>query len=135
MGDGILAIFPDEDTTRACQRTLDAAAILRRRIAALNEQRAAAGLPVTDTHLALHLGELLYGNLGSRRRLDFTVLGPAVNEAARIVALCASLEQKIVVSSAFAEAAGDARGKLVSLGRYAMKGIGRPQELFTLDPH
>ena len=89
---------------------------------------------MTDTHLALHVGELLYGNLGSPRRLDFTVLGPAVNEAARIEALCASLDQTVIVSSAFAEAAGEARRRLVSLGRYAMKGVARPQELFTLDP-
>jgi class 3 adenylate cyclase len=82
MGDGILAIFPDE-TTRACKCALDAAANVRRRIAALNERRQAAGLPVTDTHLALHVGELLYGNLGSPRRLDFTVLGSAVKSTAR----------------------------------------------------
>jgi adenylate cyclase len=133
IGDGILAIFPDEDTTRACRRALEAAANLRHRIAALNERRRAAGVPVTDTHLALHVGELLYGNLGSPRRLDFTVLGAAVNVAARMESLCGSLEQKVIVSWAFAEAAGDARSKLVSLGRYAMKGVARPQELFTLD--
>lgn len=88
---------------------------------------------MTDTHIALHVGELLYGKVGSPRRLDFTVLGPAVNEMARIEALCGSLEQPIIVSSPFAEAAGDARSRLVSLGRYAMKGVGRPQELFTMD--
>jgi adenylate cyclase len=134
IGDGILAIFPDDDTTRACANALDAAARVRHRVAALNVRRAASGLPVTDTHLALHVGELLYGNLGGPRRLDFTVLGSAVNEAARIEALCASLDQKVIVSWAFAEAAGDARSRLVSLGRYAMKGVARPQELFTLDP-
>ena len=134
IGDGILAIFPDDDTTQACTRALDAAARMRQRIAALNERRAASGLPVTDTHLALHVGELLYGNLGGPRRLDFTVLGSAVNEAARIEALCASLDQTVIVSWAFAEAAGEARRRLVSLGRYAMKGVARPQELFTLDP-
>jgi adenylate cyclase len=132
-GDGILAIFPHEDASVACKRALDAAAAQRARIGKLNQRRAASGLPVTDTHVALHVGELLYGNLGSSRRLDFTVLGPAVNEAARIEALCASLEQSIIVSLAFAEAAGSARGVLVSLGRYAMKGVARPQELFTLD--
>jgi adenylate cyclase len=133
-GDGILAIFPHDDTSVACKRALDAAVAQRARIASVNRQRAGSGLPVTDTHVALHVGELLYGNLGSARRLDFTVLGPAVNEAARIEALCASLEQPIIVSSAFAEASGDARDLLVSLGRYAMKGVTRPQELFTLDP-
>ncbi len=133
IGDGILAIFPQDDTALACRRALDAAAGLRDRLTALNVRRSGAGLPVTAAHVALHLGELLYGNLGSARRLDFTVLGPAVNEAARIEALCGSLEQPIIVSSAFAQAAGDARSRLVSLGRYAMKGVGRPQELFTVD--
>ena len=133
IGDGILAIFPQDDTALACRRALDAAVGLRDRFAELNQRRSAAGLPVTETHVALHVGELLYGNLGSARRLDFTVLGPAVNEAARIEALCGSLEQPIIVSSAFAEAAGDARSRLVSVGRYAMKGVGRAQELFTVD--
>jgi adenylate cyclase len=134
IGDGILAIFPQSDTTLACQQALKAAAKHRHDIAALNARRAASGLPVTDTHVALHVGELLYGNLGSPRRLDFTVLGPAVNEAARIEALCGSLDQNVIVSSAFADAAGEARRQLVGLGRYAMKGVARPQELFTLDP-
>lgn len=135
IGDGILAIFPHDHTTHACKRALDAAVNLRRRIAALNARREAAELPVTDTHLALHTGEVLYGNVGSTRRLDFTVLGSAVNEAARMEALCGSLEQKVIVSWAFAEAAAEeSRALLVSLGRYAMKGVARPQELFTLDP-
>jgi len=134
IGDGLLAIFPQADAADACRCALEAAAEGRRRIDALNARRSAAGLAITDTRVALHVGELLYGNLGSPRRLDFTVLGPAVNEAARIEALCASLDQKVVVSSAFAEAAGTARGRLVSLGRYAMKGVARPQELFTVDP-
>jgi adenylate cyclase len=134
MGDGILAIFPDDDTKVACTRALDAAARMRQRIAALNTRRAASGLPVTDAHIALHVGELLYGNLGGPRRLDFTVLGSAVNQAARMETLCTSLDQTVIVSWAFAEAAGEARRRLVSLGRYAMKGIARPQELFTLEP-
>jgi adenylate cyclase len=135
IGDGLLAIFPDRDESNACERALDAAAEARRRLDALNEQRRAAGLPVSDAHVALHIGELLYGNVGSPRRLDFTVLGAAVNEAARIEALCGSLDQRVIVSSAFAVAAGaEARSRLVSLGRYAMKGVARPQELYTLDP-
>ena len=135
IGDGLLAIFPDRDESNACERALDAAAEARRRLDALNGKRRAAGLPVSDAHVALHIGELLYGNVGSPRRLDFTVLGAAVNEAARIEALCGSLDQHVIVSSAFAAAAGDeARSRLVSLGRYAMKGVARPQELYTLDP-
>ena len=134
IGDGILAIFPQDDMAQACGCALDAAASLTARIATLNARRAAHGMPVTSTHIALHVGELLYGNLGSPRRLDFTVLGPAVNEAARIESFCASLEQAVIVSTAFAVAAGKARQRLVSVGRYAMKGVARPQELFTLDP-
>lgn len=135
IGDGILAFFPDDDPSLACRRALDAAIATRNRIEALNAERARAGLPMTRPHVALHVGELLYGNLGSARRLDFTVLGPAVNEASRIESLCGSLDQAIIVSQAFAEAGGDtARQRLVSLGRYAMKGVGRPQELFTPDP-
>jgi adenylate cyclase len=135
IGDGLLAIFPHGDDSGACARALDAAAEARRRLDALNGTRRAAGLPVSDAHIALHIGELLYGNVGSPRRLDFTVLGAAVNEAARIEALCGSLDQHVIVSSAFALAAGDeARSRLVSLGRYAMKGVARPQELYTLDP-
>jgi adenylate cyclase len=135
IGDGLLAIFPDSDESNACERALDAAAEVRRRLDVLNDKRRAAGLPVSDAHVALHIGELLYGNVGSPRRLDFTVLGAAVNEAARIEALCGSLDQRVIVSSAFARAAGDAaRSRLVSLGRYAMKGVARPQELYTLDP-
>ena len=133
IGDGILAIFPEEGAAPACARALDAAVDCRARMAALSAERKAADLPVVDAHLALHVGDLLYGNVGSPRRLDFTVLGPAVNEAARIEALCGSLDQAVVVSWAFAEAAGAARSRLVSLGRYALKGVSRPQEMFTLD--
>jgi adenylate cyclase len=132
IGDAVLAIFRDDDPGTASVHALDAAVDYRRRLAALSERRQAAGLPVVDTHLALHVGEVLYGNVGSPRRLDFTVLGPAVNEASRIEALCGSLEQHVVVSSAFAEAC-PARSRLVSLGRYALKGVARPQEMFTLD--
>jgi adenylate cyclase len=135
IGDGMLAIFPDRDESNGCERALDAAADARRRLDTLNARRREAGLPVSDADVALHIGELLYGNVGSPRRLDFTVLGAAVNEAARIEALCASLDQRVIVSSAFAQAGGDAvRGRLVSLGRYAFKGVARPQELYTLDP-
>jgi len=135
IGDGLLAIFPGAAESTACVRALDAAIDFRRRIAALNARRAAEGLPISDAHIALHVGEVLYGNVGSPRRLDFTVLGAAVNEAARIESLCGSLDQPVIVSTAFAQAAGEARSRLVSLGRYALKGVSKPQELFTLDPH
>ncbi|HVT54346.1 MAG TPA: adenylate/guanylate cyclase domain-containing protein [Dongiaceae bacterium] len=133
IGDGILAIFPDEGQTDALSNALDAALSAEARVTALNEKRREQGLRTTDFYLALHVGNLLFGNFGSSKRLDFTVLGPAVNEASRIGGMCRSLEQRVIVSSAFAEAAGPRRRDLVSLGRYALRGIGQPQELFTID--
>ena len=134
IGDGLLAIFPIADPAAACTGALDAAVQARRAVNALNTRRTAAGLAVTDFGLGLHVGEVFYGNIGSLERLDFTVVGPAVNEANRIETMCRSLDQSVVISAAFAEALGDRRDRLVSLGRYALKGVRRPQELFTLDP-
>ena len=102
-------------------------------MARLNQERSAAGLPVTGFTLALHEGEVLSGNVGSQQRLDFTVIGPAVNEVSRIQAMSRSLDQPILVSASFAAACGEKRARLVSVGRYALRGVGRPQELFTLD--
>lgn len=134
IGDGILAIFPAEDRERACRSALAAAVKARHRVGQLNETRATAGHPITDVYLGLHVGEVFYGNVGSADRLDFTVVGPAVNEASRIAAMCRSVDQPLLLSAAFAEAARQERWRLVSVGRFALRGIGRPQELFTLDP-
>jgi adenylate cyclase len=84
-------------------------------------------------YLGLHVGEVFYGNVRSRERLDFTVIGPAVNEASRIAAMCRSVDQPVLMSSAFA-AVGGTKRRLVSVGRYALRGVAHPQELFTLDP-
>jgi adenylate cyclase len=132
MGDGILAVFNGAKGD-ACGRALDAAQAARSAIARRNRERSAAGLPVTAFTLALHEGEVLSGNVGSQERLDFTVIGPAVNELSRIQAMSRSLDQPVLVSASFAAACGDQRERLVSLGRYALRGVGRPQELFTLD--
>ena len=132
IGDGILAIFTAADRARACAATLDAATSARSEIAALNARRARDGLPVTDVYLGLHVGEVFYGNVGSTERLDFTVVGPAVNETSRIAAMCRSVEQPVLVSETFANVDG-MRSRLVSVGRYALRGVAQPQELFTLD--
>jgi adenylate cyclase len=135
IGDGTLAIFAAEDAERACRAALAAETNLRRRERELNARRAAAGRPVTNVYLGLHIGDVFYGNIGSDDRLDFTVVGPAVNEVARIAALCRSVDRPIVISDAFAAATPNPeRGHLVSVGRYALRGVGRAQELFTLDP-
>jgi adenylate cyclase len=135
IGDGTLAIFKEEDPSKACQCALKAEQLMRSRIGALNRTRTAANLPVADAYLGLHIGDVFYGNIGSQDRLDFTVVGPAVNEVSRIAALCHSVERDVLVSSAFFAAASKTEQEcLVSVGRYALRGVNRPQELFTLDP-
>jgi adenylate cyclase len=134
MGDGTLAIFTTGGRGEACRAALAAADAALGAVAALNARRGESGLPVTDLYLGLHVGEVFYGNVGSEARLDFTVVGPAVNEVSRIQAMSRSLDQPILVSASFAAACGRQRARLVSVGRYALRGVGRPQELFTLDP-
>jgi adenylate cyclase len=133
IGDGVLAIFPAEDRARACAAALDAAEDARASVETLNERRRAEGLAATDMYLGLHLGVVFYDNIGSKERLDFTVVGPAVNEVARIVAMCRSIDQPILMSSAFATSVAEDRRRLSSVGRFALRGVGKPQELYTLD--
>jgi adenylate cyclase len=134
IGDGTLAIFKADDPAQACRSALAAETLMRERVVALNARRAAAGLPVTGVYLGLHTGEVFYGNVGSPDRLDFTVVGPAVNEASRIAAMCRSAERGVLLSQAFVAAAHpEDRGRFVSVGRYALRGVGRAQELFTLE--
>jgi adenylate cyclase len=133
MGDGILAIFTEADRYRAGHAALAAASEARRAVAAVNQSRAAQKLPTTDMYLGLHAGEVFYGNIGSQERLDFTVVGPAVNEVSRISGMCRSFDQPLLISAAFAAALGETKKRLVSVGRYALRGVGRPQELYTLE--
>ena len=134
MGDGVLAIFNFDNSSRACCRALDAAKAAADRIAALNRRRAACVLPITDMYLGLHVGDVFYGNVGSADRLDFTVVGPAVNEVSRIASMCRSVDRPLLLSSAFVEALGNDAPRLASVGRFALRGVGQPQDLFTLDP-
>jgi adenylate cyclase len=132
MGDGVLAIFTAIERTQACESALTAAEDAPRRIAEVNRRRSASRLPTTELYLGLHVGEVFYGNIGSDERLDFTIVGPAVNEVSRIASMCRSVDQPVLVSSAFAAALGASRNRLISVGRYALRGVGRPQDLFTL---
>jgi len=133
MGDGLLATFDltGRDQTAVCREALAAAAELRAAFPAFNEAREADGKPVMEFGLALHLGEVFYGNIGASDRLDFTVIGPAVNEASRIQALCRPLDRSILLSGTFHEAAGSKHG-LESLGFHELRGVREPQELFGL---
>jgi adenylate cyclase len=133
IGDGVLAIFTGDNRQRVCESAMAAAVAARQSVGELNRTRAAENLPVTDMYLALHVGTVFYGNIGSKERLDFTVIGPAVNEVSRIAAMCRSVDQPLLVSAAFADAVGDLRSHLVSVGRFALRGVAQPQELYTVD--
>ena len=112
---------------RRSAAALDAANEACASVGAVNDRRRAEGLPTTDMYLGLHLGVVFYGNIGSKERLDFTVVGPAVNEVPRIAALCRSVDQPILMSSAFAANVAEDRR------RFALRGVGEPKELYTLD--
>ena len=102
-------------------------------IATLGERRVSSGL-AAKLYLGLHFGDVFFGNIGSRERLDFTVVGPAVNEVSRIASMCRSLDQPALISSRFASALGYDAKRLVSVGRYALRGVGGAQHLFTFEP-
>jgi adenylate cyclase len=135
IGDGVLAMFTHENVAVARRAALRAEFQFRRNLNALNARRGAAGRPTTTAYVGLHIGQVFYGNIGSDDRLDFTVVGPAVNEVSRIASMCSSVDRELLISSAFGtglDAAG--RKYLVSTGRFALRGIGQAQDLYTLDP-
>jgi adenylate cyclase len=135
IGDGTLALFRTDDPSEACRRALKAEELVRTRVKELNEKRRAAERPITSVYVGLHIGEVFYGNIGSIDRLDFTVVGPAVNETSRIASMCRSVDRAVLVSSTFADCLPAAeRARLVSVGRFALRGVGQAKELFTLDP-
>jgi len=135
IGDGVLAMFTGEDMAAARRAALAAEHRFRLNMDALNARRSKDGRPVTSAYVGLHVGEVFYGNIGSEDRLDFTVVGPAVNEVSRIASMCRSVDRLLLASSEF-RGGLDATGRryLVSTGRYALRGIGHAQDLFTLDP-
>ena len=133
LGDGMLASFAfvDATCTETCGRALDAAAEAMRSIDRFNADRTRTGKPIAVVDLALHVGEVLYGNVGAVDRLDFTVIGPAVNEVARIESLCEPLGRKVLVSAALAAAVADGK-RLEPLGAHVLRGVREPAEIFAL---
>jgi adenylate cyclase len=135
IGDGVLAMFTGENLGHAKRAALRAEHRFRLNMIALNARRGAEGRAVTSAYVGLHVGEVFYGNIGHDDRLDFTVVGPAVNEVSRISSMCRSVDRELLVSAAFRDGL-DAAGQhyLVSTGRFALRGIGQAQDLYTLEP-
>jgi adenylate cyclase len=134
LGDGLLAIFRLKERRHAeiCTSALAAASEALDLMDLLATERLKDGKPTPGLDIALHVGTVQYGNVGTDARLDFTVIGPAVNEAARIEVLCKELGQPLLISEAFAEAATASRTHLVSLGRHRLRGVRDETELFGL---
>jgi adenylate cyclase len=134
LGDGLLAIFRIEDKPRAetCSLVLDAASEALSLMDALAANRTARSQSTPGLDIALHVGQVQYGNVGADARLDFTVIGPAVNEAARIELLCKELDRNLLISQPFAKAARACSDRLVSLGRHRLRGVRDETELFGL---
>jgi adenylate cyclase len=131
IGDGVLAIFPVAGGTPrgACDLALSAVAAARAGMAYLDEARRLQGVAPLPFGVALHLGEILWGNIGAADRLDFTAIGPAVNLVSRLEGLCRPLDKAVLISGAFA---AETSTPLVSLGEHALRGIASPCATFTV---
>jgi adenylate cyclase len=130
IGDGVLAIFPVTGApTEACEAALRAVVAARAGMAHLDAVRQAQGLPPLAFGAALHLGEILWGNIGAADRLDFTAIGPAVNLVSRLEGLCRPLGRSVLISGAVAAETGT---PLVLLGEHMLRGIATPCAVFTL---
>jgi adenylate cyclase len=128
MGDGILATFAEPDEN-VCEQARRAARIAGRDVAALG---ASDGVGNLDLGIALHKGEVLYGNVGTPERLDFTMIGPAVNEAARMEKLTKSLGCAILASDSFHAGLSKSRGLLQPAGKHALSGLSAPRALYRV---
>ncbi len=129
IGDGLLAIFPLSQPS-ACANLLHAVTEARQAMIALNESNGAAGRVPLNYGIGVHVGDVMYGNIGSLTRLDFTVIGPAVNMASRLETLTKQLGRKVLLSRAFADLVkGDF--DLERVGEYPVRGFSEPMELFA----
>jgi len=124
MGDGLLAIFPLSNPT-ACRDLMRAIGEAQTALARLNEQNLLAGRDALSYGIGVHVGEVMYGNIGSRNRLDFTVIGPAVNIASRLESLTKEVKRLVLFSKAFVERAG-CETKLENVGSYPLRGLSEP---------
>lgn len=129
IGDGVLAIFPVGDRPgEACDAALRAVASAKAGMAHLDTERREQGLPTLSFGVALHLGDILWGNVGAADRLDFTAIGAAVNLVSRLEGLCRPLGRTVLISGAVAEQAG---ATLILLGAHTLRGIAEPCAVYT----
>jgi len=129
IGDGVLAIFPvGEKPREACDAALRAVASAKAGMAHLATSRREQGLPPLSFGVALHLGEILWGNVGAADRLDFTAIGPAVNLVSRLEGLCRPLGRTVLISGAVAQ---ETSATLIPLGTHALRGIASPCAVYT----
>ena len=131
IGDGLLAIFPLSQP-QACANLLHAVAEARRAMTALNEKNSETGRSPLNYGIGVHVGDVMYGNIGSRARLDFTVIGPAVNMASRLEALTKQLGKPVLLSRAFADFVKN-DFDLERVGEHEVRGFKDPIELFAYD--
>jgi adenylate cyclase len=129
IGDGLLAIFPLSQPS-ACANLLHAVTEARRAMLGLNENNGDTGRAPLNYGIGVHVGDVMYGNIGSRTRLDFTVIGPAVNMASRLEALTKQLGRTVLLSRAFADLVGN-EFNLECVGEYPVRGFSDPIELFA----
>jgi adenylate cyclase len=129
MGDGLLAIFPLSQPS-ACANLLHALTEARQGMIAFNEKHSESGRAPLNYGVGVHVGDVMYGNIGSRTRLDFTVIGPAVNMASRLEALTKQLGRKVLLSRAFADFV-QSDFDLERVGEHAVRGFSEPIELFA----
>jgi adenylate cyclase len=129
IGDGLLAIFPLSQPT-ACANLLHAVAEARQAMIALNERNGETGRAPLKYGIGVHVGDVMYGNIGSRTRLDFTVIGPAVNMASRLETLTKQLGKTVLLSREFADFV-ERDFDLERVGEYPVRGFNDPIELFA----
>ena len=131
IGDGVLAIFPvvGGAPRDACDAALRAVSAARVGMAHLDDARRQQGLSPLPFGAALHLGEMLWGNIGAADRLDFTAIGPAVNLVSRLEGLCRTLDKAVLVSGTFAAETGVS---LIPIGTHTLRGIASPCAVFTV---
>jgi adenylate cyclase len=132
IGDGLLAVFPVRDgleADRAASEALQAAKEARETLASLPAENLPDGVETLAAGFALHVGPVTFGNVGSRERLDFTVIGPAVNQAVRVESLTKILGRSILLTDEFSRLGHGA--EIRSLGFHPLRGVRDPKEIFS----